>query len=95
MFTPNSTPIRQWAAASGAWVQASTPAQAARPRITVHAGPNSQFGGFQLGLRSAAYQAPTWVVSPPTASSAIVSPAATTIVQVMFALRGAVLGPVA
>ena len=71
--------IRIRPASSGALVHAETPDHAAKPNMTVQAGPNIQFGGFQDGLRRSSYQGPTVVVHPPTASTRITVAAAITI----------------
>src|ERR1700750_3116663 len=80
MLTPNSARIKTRPGSSPtAFVQANTPEHAARAKMTVQAGPKTQFGGFHCGLRRDAYQVPTVVVQPPTARTRIAVTLATII----------------
>src|SRR5665213_1574648 len=79
MLTPNSARIRTRPGSSfPTFVQVDTPDHAARAKITVQAGPKTQFGGFHGGLRRCSYQVPTVVVQPPTARTKITVTLATT-----------------
>jgi hypothetical protein len=80
---PNRTRIHAWSADEEAFDQADTPAQAASPRITVHAGPKTQLGGFRAGLRRSRYQGPMVVIHPPTPSMHRTVKAAMTVGRVM------------
>jgi hypothetical protein len=80
MLVPNRARIRTRPEPSFmAFVQADTPDQAARAKMTIQTGPKTQFGGFHGGLRRSAYQEPTVVVQPPTARTTITVTLATTI----------------
>ncbi len=72
IFRPNSARTRSWVASSGASVHPNTPDHPASPRMIVHAGPNAQFGGFQLGFRRSRYQGPIEVDTAPMANTRMV-----------------------
>jgi hypothetical protein len=75
---PKSVRIRTRPGSSVAFVHADTPDQAAKANMTVQAGPKTQLGGFQGGLRRSPYQVPTVVVQPPTARTRITATLANT-----------------
>src|SRR5271165_564714 len=77
--SPTSTAL---ASPLGAPNQPSTAAVAVRAKINVHAGANNQSGGCQVGLRSALYQGPVSVSSPPARATRVATAAATRIAQV-------------
>ena len=64
------------AARLGAHRQPLTPAIAARLKMVVQTGPNTQSGGFQSGWRKAAYQGPRSVISAPSIATAMALAAA-------------------
>jgi hypothetical protein len=54
-----------------------TPLVAMQMKITVHPGPNAQFGGFHDGFRKLAYQSPTSVNRPPVMATTLTEAIAT------------------
>src|ERR1700744_2122985 len=73
---PNSKRIRNSSPEEDPLVQAETPAHPASARITVHAGPKIESGGFQAGFCRSRYQGPTVVIQAPKPSMRRTIPAA-------------------
>ncbi len=70
MFAANAAMIRTCAGPGAESRHESTAAIAARPKMSVQAGPNSQSGGCQDGFFNATYQGPSWVTKAPKSATA-------------------------